>query len=274
MIFYLGTHKPQWLARVSVPLFISRRTLAPRKTLPRAIGPWALDSGGFTELRMYRHWKTDAKQYVAEVRRFAGEIGNLQWAAPMDWMCERSPLGKDKVVDMVERTSLSVAAHQRFTVENFLELKALAPELPFIPVLQGWTPGEYFDCWELYERSGVDLRSEPLVGLGTVCRRQSTLRTPPQQLAEPAHVRTQFLLRDLWEEGLRIHGFGFKVLGLPGCRQYLASSDSLAWSVDARNGRKMDGCPHAKCANCERYALDWREKLLETLELYEMDDEP
>jgi hypothetical protein len=33
-LFYLGTHQPAWLARVRVPLFISRRRLS---RLPKAI---------------------------------------------------------------------------------------------------------------------------------------------------------------------------------------------------------------------------------------------
>lgn len=49
-LFYLGTHQPQWLGRYDVPMFISRRRLSSRKSLPQARGRWALDSGGFTEL--------------------------------------------------------------------------------------------------------------------------------------------------------------------------------------------------------------------------------
>jgi hypothetical protein len=54
--FWLGTHMPHWLREVDVPLFISRNRLTRYKTLPRAIGPWALDSGGFTELQRYGRW--------------------------------------------------------------------------------------------------------------------------------------------------------------------------------------------------------------------------
>ena len=46
----------------------------------------------------------------------------------MDWMCEPA---------MLARTGLTVAEHQAGTVANYLELRAAAPELPFIPVLQG-----------------------------------------------------------------------------------------------------------------------------------------
>ena len=51
------------------------------------------------------------------------------WAAPQDWMCEPA---------IIAKTGLAVVEHQRRTVTNFLELQALAPDLPFIPVLHGW----------------------------------------------------------------------------------------------------------------------------------------
>ncbi|MFJ8812920.1 deazapurine DNA modification protein DpdA family protein [Amycolatopsis thermoflava] len=60
----------------------------PRRTLPRATGGWALDSGGFTELSLHGRWRTDARTYAAAVRRYAEEIGHLAWAAPRDWMVE------------------------------------------------------------------------------------------------------------------------------------------------------------------------------------------
>jgi hypothetical protein len=67
---------------VAVPLFVSRRTLAPLRRLPRARAGWALDSGGFSELSLHGRWTTSPATYVAEVRRFEQEIGALEWAAP------------------------------------------------------------------------------------------------------------------------------------------------------------------------------------------------
>lgn len=46
--FYLGTHMANWLGQTDVPLFVSHMRLRDRKTYPRALGPWALDSGAFT----------------------------------------------------------------------------------------------------------------------------------------------------------------------------------------------------------------------------------
>src|SRR5438045_3974982 len=86
--FYLGTHQPHWLERTAVPLFVSRRRLARLKTLPQARGPWAADSGAFMELLIHGKWSITVKQYIAEIRRYMESIGNLQWAAPMDHLCE------------------------------------------------------------------------------------------------------------------------------------------------------------------------------------------
>jgi hypothetical protein len=74
MRFWLGVHKPAWLERTSVPLMVSHRTLHERRTLPRARGPWVLDSGGFTELSMYGGWRTTLADYVAAARRYAAGL--------------------------------------------------------------------------------------------------------------------------------------------------------------------------------------------------------
>ena len=123
----------------------------------------------------------------------------MAWAAPQDWMCEPVVLAGGRGPGGIQfvGTNLSVREHLRRTVENLVELRSLAPEVPFVPVLQGWTHGDYLDCAELYARAGVDLRAEPVVGVGTMCRRQATLRGSPhparprlRQLS-PARVRLQ-----------------------------------------------------------------------------------
>jgi hypothetical protein len=240
MQFFLGTHQVDWLARLDVPLFVSRRRLAPRRNLPRARGPWALDSGGFTELSLHGRWTVAPADYVREVRRFRDEIGSLAWAAPQDWMCEPS---------VRDRTGLTVEEHQRRTIENLLELRSLAPDLPFVPVLQGWSVGDYWRHADAYGDAGIDLAREPLVGVGTVCRRQGTMSASG-------------VLATLHAQGLRLHGFGYKREGLKRDAQYLASADSLAWSTNARRNPPIAGHTHASCANCVEWALTWRDELL------------
>jgi hypothetical protein len=241
LTFYLGTPEPAWLGRTGVPLFVSRRRLARLRQLPRAVGPWALDSGGFSELTAGSTWSTPARTYAAEVRRWAAEIGRLVWAAPQDWMCE--PI-------MLRRTGLSVGDHQARTLASVLELRALEPALPWAPVLQGWTVDDYRRHADAYQAAGVDLAGEPLVGLGSVCRRQGT---EGRQIAAAlvAHV-----------PGLRLHGFGVKVTGLARGAA-LVSADSMAWSFQARrHGRMLPGCQHARCSWCLAWALVWRARVV------------
>jgi hypothetical protein len=243
VLFYLGTHVPAHLARTDVPLFLSRRTLAPRKTLPHALGRWALDSGGFSELSMHGEWRTPARQYVEEVRRFRDEIGGMDWAAIQDWMCE--PF-------ITEKTGLSVAEHQKRTIESLLDLRSRAPDLPWTPVLQGWRSVDYLRHAEAYSLAGIDLRKEPIVGVGSVCRRQSGVDA----------ARVLWRLHTL---GIRLHGFGVKLGGLASSADVLTSADSMAWSFGARRSAPLPGCTHKNCANCLRFALEWREKVLATI---------
>jgi hypothetical protein len=67
-------------------------------------------------------------------------------------------------------------------------------------------------------------------------------------------------------EGLRLHLFGFKLRGLARVGHLAASSDSLAWSYAARKRPPLPGCRHKSCANCLRYALAWRSRVLAQLD--------
>lgn len=244
--FFLGTHQPHWL-RMDVSLFVSDRRLRRYRRLPRAAAPWALDSGGFTELSQYGTWDTGPtpREYVTRIRRYRDEIGRLAWAAPQDWMCE--PF-------ICARTGLTVAEHQAHTVDNYLRLRDLAPDLPIIPVVQGWTPGDYLRCADRYAAAQVDLTGADLVGVGSVCRRQAT--TPAGDVLTVLH-----------RAGItRLHGFGFKTLGLAKYGHLLSSADSMAWSAQARRQPPLPGCHgHRNCANCFRYALRWRDRVQATI---------
>jgi len=240
MKFYLGTHRPYWLDKVNVPLMVSRRTLAGRKTLPKAIQPWVLDSGGFTELNLFGGWSVPAAVYAAELRRLHDEVGQLEWAAGQDWMCEPWILTK---------TGKTVDEHIALTVGNYIDLKTWAPELPFIPTLQGWSLADYLRCFDAYEDAGVNLADQPTVGLGSVCRRQNT-----------DEIGT--IVRTFARRGLKLHGFGCKAGAIRRYGEHLHSADSMAWSF---NGRKVRPCPMtgvSSCNNCVHFALDWRERLL------------
>ena len=248
MMFYLGTNEPSWFPRSPVPLFVSRTRLTRFKKFPKARERWALDSGSFSEITRNGSWTIGPEEYADFVRRAKTDVGKMDWAAPQDVMCEPFVL---------EATGGTVRGHQEQTVANFLRLRELAPDLPIIPVLQGWTLEDYFSCVDLYEQAGVSLKDERTVGLGSVCRRQAT-----DEITR--------IVRELAALGLRLHGFGVKITGLRLYGGLLQSADSMAWSFQARMKEPLESCSHGKtgkgkCVVCLPYALKWREKALNQL---------
>lgn len=120
--------------------------------------------------------------------------------------------------------------------------------MPVIPVLQGFTLAEYEQCADLYEHAGVRLGDLPIVGLGSVCRRENTDEIGEVVVA--MHAR-----------GIRCHGFGCKAGAVRRYGDMLASADSMAWSLA---GRRRGPCTHLKsrCAGHMHYALAWRDSVL------------
>lgn len=268
--FWLGTHKPGWLAREDfrgVPLMLSHNELRNRAKMPSGVvTSFMLDSGGFTQLSRYGPWPDgSAERYVEAVYRYA-EHGGLAYAWPQDWMCEPWVIqGGVHQGTRFPGTGLDVETHQRLTVDNFLALQELAPDLPWRPVLQGWELDDYLRSVRFYQEAGVDLWSFDLVGLGSVCRRQAT-----DEIGQ--------VVQEVSQTGLPLHGFGVKTKGLELYGAELYDADSMAWSVDARwqqaatrrgdaKGAMLPGCRHGVdgrggCQNCPLWALEWRRRLL------------
>jgi hypothetical protein len=259
--FWLGVHNITFLRRTDVPLFLSRRRFTKQRpqSWPEAQGPWACDSGGFTELSQHSGWTLGAREYVEFLREVNERVGNLAWAAPQDWMCEPEMIAKvatagTAAAALGRSTSRGVTDHLILTVRNFLELRELLdrPDDPHvIPVVQGWSIDDYEMCLQMYDAAGVDLSAESLVGVGSVCRRDADLSI----LAKLAW---------LGEAGLhRLHGFGVKGSALPISSHRLASADSMAWSYGARRAGRpiIEGHTHAHCGNCLEAALAWRDRM-------------
>lgn len=244
-VFYLGAPEVNWLEQTDVPLFISHVRLRARKRLPRARGWWCLDSGAYSQLRSHGKFLDSPREYAAKVRRYREEIGNMIWCSPQDWMIEE---------DAMRKTGLNRDQHQQRTVWSFIEIKSIAPDLPWMPILQP----PYPRCVELYEKAGVNLRDFPNVGVGTVCKRNFR--------------GVDTIQADLWElhylYGLELHGFGVETSGLECCKDFFVSTDSQAWSIQARVGGAKASrcvCTHDKCTNCLPWALEWREELLQRI---------
>ena len=248
MRFYIGTNKASWLSRTPEPLFVSDRTLKTIKTHKPSAGLWSLDSGGFTELSKYGAWTVGVKEYAERINRYTNEIGGLAWASPQDYMCEPW---------IIQKTGLSVEIHQTRTVQNFIELQEYGTKTPIIPVLQGWQIDDYKRHHEMYDKAGIDLKELPLVGLGSVCRRQSS---------NDIYAIVEYFA----SLGLKLHGYGVKTNGLKKYGRLLTSADSMAWSYGARITRtKLANCVHkAKtCGDCMTYAFLWRDKVLMNYDL-------
>ncbi|MFD9190318.1 hypothetical protein ACFWCA_19070 [Streptomyces phaeochromogenes] len=249
-VTYLGTHQPVWLEREEfgrdcIPLCVAQHRLSGRATLPRAVTPWMLDSGGYKHLEKHGTWTLSPYMYAADARRYYDDIGMMDVCAIQDWMCED---------EILAATGLTVADHQLKTVASFLNLMTLDAELPWMPIIQGRTLDDYLRCIDLYDQVGIDLMLEPVVGIGSVCRLQRT--------DEAARI-----IETIWSMGIRLHGFGFKATGLRRVAHLLYSSDSMAWSMNAVNREPMPGCvgQHVHCGNCPKYARAWRNQLLNSL---------
>ncbi|GAB3251759.1 deazapurine DNA modification protein DpdA family protein [Kineosporia babensis] len=272
-IFYLGAHRPNWLAQSPVPLFVSARTLGEYAirnlgdNLPKARCIWALDSGGFTELRDFGGWRQGPDEFGSMVARICEGVGMPMFSAIQDWMCEPFVIAGGETKDgtftgtgfcddpddpvAFER---AVDIHQELTIDSYLWLVREFPWIHWLPTLQGWLLRHYLRHDAMYAKAGIDLRAAALVGLGSVCRRQAT--------EEIGAIVSTFHAK-----GYRLHGFGVKTLGLRKYGHMLASADSLAWSYGSRRaGERLPGCIHSgPCNNCLPYAVHRREAILAEL---------
>jgi hypothetical protein len=174
------------------------------------------------------------------------EVGKLQWASIQDWIC--SPV-------VLARTSFTVSTHQGRTIDSFFTLKKLAPEIAWLPVLQGWTVESYLAHLRMYRSLGLCLQKEPIVGVGSLASRQYSDELPK-------------ILVALHDQGLRLHAFGLSLAGLKSVSHLVSSADSMVWSFTARRRRLKHGtcrAPHRVCNNCLAYAIAWRRKVLQRL---------
>jgi hypothetical protein len=146
------------------------------------------------------------------------------------------------------------SGHQASTCDNLWTLRNYA-HVPIIPVLQGWTADDYVRHIEGYREYGIDLSNEPIVGIGTLCRRQNT--------EEAAQIITR-IHHEIPRASL--HAFGAKITGLAKFGHMLGGADSMAWSLNARYRPPLPGHTHASCANCLDYALQWRALVLSAID--------
>lgn len=224
MMFFTGLHQPSDAKHFELA-FISVNRVRPRRR-QFMTGRWIMDSGAFTEISRHGRYRHSVEEYAREIRRWAPH-GNLMAAVAQDWMCE--PF-------ILEKTGLTVAEHQRLTIERYQQLVAQSPGVYVLPVLQGYAPQDYVSHVRQY---GQLLGPDRWVGVGSVCKRNGS----------PAQVAAVLLAIKRERPDLRLHGFGLKTTSLadPLIRSLLHSADSMAWSYHARiNGRNGNDYREAK----------------------------
>lgn len=209
--FYVGLHQPSDAHRFDLS-FISVNRLRKRRS-PFAVNGWVMDSGAFTEISTHGRYRHTVDEYAAEIRRWVG-VGELHAVVAQDYMCEPFILAK---------TGLTVADHQRLTIERYDALIAHDLGVYVMPVLQGYAPAEYVEHLRAY---GDRLPVGAWVGVGSVCKRQG----------DPGAIVAVLGAINAERPDLRLHGFGVKRTALthPGVRDLLWSADSMAWSFSAR----------------------------------------
>lgn len=232
MRFFTGLHQPSDAKQFNAA-FISVNRLRERKG-PFQVGDWIMDSGAFTTVTKHGCYPESVEVYAEQIRRWSTN-GNLLAAVAQDFMCE--PF-------VVKRTGLSVAEHQRLTIERFDALmRCDTAGIYIMPVLQGYTPQEYVNHIRAY---GDRLKPGMWVGVGSVCKRNG----------DPQAIEAVLLAIHKERPDLLLHGFGLKTTALSSgiVRQLLHTADSMAWSYHARkNGRN---------ANDWREARRWTDRIM------------
>lgn len=211
-ILYLEAFTGPYMWSVTQGFLLNRKKPMPRSN-------WALDSGGFGELRKHGKYSFTEKQYLATVNRLNPEL-----FFAMDWMCEPTVLKK---------TGLSVKDHQMKTTENILAIKVLNERQgsafrgassklrtysEFAGVIQGWSLDDYlFHIDQLKDHDCIT----PIMGIGSICRRHKE-----EEIFEIIKTIKQEL------PNTKLHGFGVKTSVLkkfPNVINLLDSIDSAAW---------------------------------------------
>jgi hypothetical protein len=210
-MFYVGLHHPADSAHFERAFISVNRVRGRQRPVP--VADWILDSGAFREIEQFGRYRHEPAEYAAEVNRLARINPGLRVAVSQDWMCEPFMLAK---------TGMTVADHQRLTIERYDALLPLVA-VTLMPVLQGYALGDYLAHIDAY---GDRLQPSMLVGVGSICKRNTDVRQIEAILSAIKRRRPD----------LRLHGFGIKTTALSSgvVRDCLASADSMAWSFAAR----------------------------------------
>lgn len=179
-----------------------------------------IDSGGFTAAKRWGQYPWSYAQYADWIRESSRDV-DLDFCAVMDYACEPT----------VNRDILATnQARIEATIKNEARLKEVAPDLPWLPVLQGDNLTER--AYDLERRRELGQLPTDYAGIGSVCGRGrngavETVRFYAWQLP-----------------GVKFHGFGMHIQALDDNETYFAlkSWDSYGWTW-GKGQRDMDRPP-------------------------------
>lgn len=191
LLFYPGLHQPGDAKHFDRACISIHRLERRRK--PVECADVFVDSGAFTKLEKHGCYPEPVEVYAAQLHRLWSDgVVKISVASCQDYMCEPFMLAK---------TGLTIADHQRLTIERYGDLVSELTRLfdgppPFevMPVLQGFAIGDYLRHIESY---GARLTPGMWVGVGSVCKRQGRVAIIEDLLSAIKEVRPD----------LRLHGF-------------------------------------------------------------------
>ena len=211
MRLFVGLHQPSDAKHFDACM-VSINRLRNRKS-PFVVHDWIMDSGAFTTILQHGGYPFPPEEYAAHIEKWKN-CGHMLAAVAQDFMCEPQ---------MLALTGGSVTDHQRWTIERYDGLSAMARKSHIMPVLQGYLPNDYIRHIRMY---GDRLLQRAWVGVGSICKRNG----------DPSAIRAVLWSIKRERPDLRLHGFGLKqtALASPLVRDLLYSADSMAWSYAAR----------------------------------------
>lgn len=188
-----------------------RRRFRIRRPPAEHIASLCVDGGGFTAARRWGTYPWSPEQYADFIRAVARDVP-LDFCAVLDYACER---GVDRSVLATNRERIEVG------LENERACREAAPDLPWLPVLQGDSLEER--AYDLALRRREDLVPAEYAGVGSVCGRG----------AKGAREAITWLRGQL--PRVQFHGFGLHVHALrdPVVYDALRSWDSYSWTWPA-----------------------------------------
>ena len=200
-------------------MFNKKKLRLNRGMIPDSTKRLFLDSGGYSFFTRWGEYPFSVEEYTT----FANMVQDdypLTEVAILDYPCEpntnRSLLQSNK--ERIDKT-----------IQNTLECIDYDPNLPWVPVIQGYTLQEYLYCLEEYEKHNLPYDDFDLWAIGSLCARKKVggLRTIITNISQRVNMP--------------IHTFGMTITFLRDPQIFFAihSSDSGAWSYNGRHYEKL-----------------------------------